>query len=361
MAPDRLSSLTGLRAIAALAVFVFHLGWQPTAPGLVRPYLWLGPPAVSLFFVLSGVVLAWSADAWPERSAARFWQRRFARIWPAHAVALAGAVVFAVAIDAPRRVVDVASQLLLVSPWLFDDSAVHTLNSVNWSLASEGFFYLLFPLLIVVLPGVRSVRANVVLLAACVIGTIGTEALVTLAASEQREFQLSYYFPPARVFEFVAGIALARLLRAGAVPRIPLAVPVALWLLAATTIESAPGALWFAGWTLIPTLVLLAAFARADLDGRPTGMANRLMVRGGEASYCFYLVHYTVIAVVWHVLDVAQPTPVAVAGAAVLSVAATWALHVGVERPCERILRGRSRRAGEPAADGVAVTQPAVA
>ena len=61
----RLHALDGLRAVAALIVVAYHLGWANVADALTqqghlswgRALAGLGASGVELFFVLSGVVL----------------------------------------------------------------------------------------------------------------------------------------------------------------------------------------------------------------------------------------------------------------------------------------------------------------
>ena len=83
-----LPSLTGVRGIAAFGVFASHLHYLfpversvtgVAGPGgnLQRIRSW-GANGVSLFFVLSGFVLAWT---WTDGTDSRtFWRRRFARV-----------------------------------------------------------------------------------------------------------------------------------------------------------------------------------------------------------------------------------------------------------------------------------------
>lgn len=341
VAPRRLESLTGLRAIAAFAVFLFHLGiiWTDP-PSWFRPYLALGPAGVSLFFVLSGLVLTWSADAAPSRVVAPrpFWRRRFARIWPAHAAALLLATAYAFAVDAPHRVVTFVSQLALVGPWLFDHTATTGLNGVSWSLACELFFYALFPLLIRRLP--RTPKLNRLVIIGCIVAVVVWETAASHVIAPAHVNEFVYTFPIARLPEFVTGMALARLVRLGAVPDIRLAPAAVIWLVAATTIEHAPALTNLAAWTLVPTILVLVAVARADVVGRTTVLSHSLARRGGDASYCFYLVHFTVLGAVWRLLDATRATvPVVASGFAAAAIVA-WVLYEAVERPCERLLRG---------------------
>ena len=86
-----LPALTGLRFLAALYVVGFH--YAPPLQHGADVFMSAGYSAVSLFFCLSGFVLAYNyLDV--ERDAitvdrGRFWLSRFARVYPAYLLALA--------------------------------------------------------------------------------------------------------------------------------------------------------------------------------------------------------------------------------------------------------------------------------
>ena len=75
----RLDSLTGVRFFAALLVFGFH-GVHYANTGELDVFS-AGMVGVSLFYLLSGFVMAWTVRE-GDRPAA-FYRRRFARIYPA--------------------------------------------------------------------------------------------------------------------------------------------------------------------------------------------------------------------------------------------------------------------------------------
>src|SRR5215210_4372580 len=135
---DRLPRLTGLRAVAALVVFAHHV--RLVAEWRSGEVLEVGYLGVSLFFVLSGFVLAWATR--PGDSAARFYRRRFARIYPASVVG----IVLAVMIDDRPSVAPLLANLALVQAWIPDLEYSFGVSSPNWSLSCEAFFYAAFPL-----------------------------------------------------------------------------------------------------------------------------------------------------------------------------------------------------------------------
>jgi peptidoglycan/LPS O-acetylase OafA/YrhL len=86
----RLNALTTLRFLAALHVVLFHMrvtGVLPGGPWWYQNLASVGYIGVNLFFVLSGFILVYTY-ANTTVSPRRFWQARFARIYPAYALSL---------------------------------------------------------------------------------------------------------------------------------------------------------------------------------------------------------------------------------------------------------------------------------
>jgi peptidoglycan/LPS O-acetylase OafA/YrhL len=340
-APRALPSLTGLRGPAALWVFLFHVGlhWGAPKTGPLAPFLQLGPVGVSSFFVLSGFVLTWSRRR--DRPAATFWRNRFARVWPAHAAALAVAVVLVVWLDQPGPWWALVAQLLLVNTWLPIPLLIGSYSSVCWSLSVEAFFYGLLPAIVRRLP--RGTAALWALLAGCVALVVGWELAAPHVLEGRAPLTIIwaiYWLPPVRVPELVAGMVLARLVMTGRVPRIPVTVAAVVWLGAASFVLRVPIGLLYGGLTLVPTLALLAAAAQRDIAGRSSVLAWRPVVWAGEISFGFYLVHNLVLGTLQVKLDPPvgiEVVPVAAFGFAV-SLAAAWALHEAIELPARERL-----------------------
>jgi peptidoglycan/LPS O-acetylase OafA/YrhL len=145
MARQRLDALTGLRFVAAALILVHHSRvLRIPVPSYALDH------GVSLFFVLSGFILAYvypRLDDWP--SVRTFLMLRVARIWPAHAFTLGLAVVVAATVvpapfDKPRFL----ANLVMVHAWIPSSPWYFSYNAPSWSISTEFFFYLAFPLLI---------------------------------------------------------------------------------------------------------------------------------------------------------------------------------------------------------------------
>ncbi|MFD7663592.1 acyltransferase family protein [Streptomyces sp. NPDC059788] len=315
---NRLQSLTGLRALAALAVFGAHAVYTP---GLLQDKNLLNSlglavafacAAVSLFFVLSGFVMTWSAQ--PGDTARGFWRRRYLRIFPNHLVVFALTMVFLTLYGASGQspmpgygqapeAGPSLSQMALVQVWFPRVGYFSAENVVTWSLACEAFFYLCFPALLRVIRKIPAER-----LWACAIGTVlvglavpalaqfipGPGALPGLPVSE-KALWLSYVFPPSRIPEFILGMLLARIVREGR--WINLRPRHTAWLpfltIGITTVL--PRTFMFGSIYAASCALLVAAVAARDIDSAPSWLRSRTMVHLGERSFAFYVVHYFTI------------------------------------------------------------------
>lgn len=360
----RLDSLTGLRWWAAFGVFAYHM--TNLAPLPIREVLDLGNYGVMFFFVLSGFVLTWSAR--PQTTTKAFYWRRFARIYPAHAVALLLAIpVFYSLTPAAEdwwvKPVDLGILLLsvvLLQGWSRDPVILFSGNPAAWTLTVEAFFYALHPFISRVLKPLRS-RGALLVAAGLVLGAI-LWRVIDLASPLISSSWIP--FPVLRLAEFAIGMCLAHAMRRGWMPRLRpglvLAAAAALVvIIKVETIAQWLGPVGRAAQLLTTELVLvlcaaaIAAIAARDLRGGRSLLRHRLLVRLGEASYAFYLVHATIIYAVLAVVG-QQPfgwgsllwyPPVFV-----VALAFAFALHLYVEKPLERRLRawGDRRFAARP-------------
>jgi peptidoglycan/LPS O-acetylase OafA/YrhL len=344
-----LPSLTGLRWVAALAVFAFHVRNANLVEGPLQDVLsrsfGVGAVGVSLFFVLSGFVLTW-ADR-PGGSARTFWWRRVARIYPLHVLAVLLAIVLGHTIARGKIFADdpvaLLANLLLVNTWSVDWNQAG--NLVSWTLGCEAFFYLLFPAIV---PLVRAASPRA-LRAALAVALIVVVALPL--ASAAFPVWLDYHTSPvARLPEFVVGIVASRLTRTGAWRGPGVGLSLVLTGAGYALARYVPVPVDLAACTIVGFACLIPALALRDASGRGSWLAARWSVWLGEVSFAFYLVHLLIIQAAGSAWPGGEPrlgtAPGALLVLAVLCVCvgAAWLLHVGVERPAQRALTARRVR-----------------
>ncbi|MGW1507335.1 acyltransferase family protein [Streptomyces mirabilis] len=311
-APARLPSLTGLRAFAALLVFLTHILWYTalipgdTGTELREKFTLSGSYGVGFFFILSGFVLTWTARS--GDTAPSFWRRRLMKIGPMHLITFALAAILVVSTDRPTRVVDWIAAATMQQAWFPSIQTSSAVNGVAWSLCCEFFFYLMFPALLPLLRRIReewlwpALGAVVLLIAgAFLVATyVVTDQprLVAFSVSGQLSFTqvwFVYFFPPVRALEFVLGILLARVVAAGRWPNIGLipafAVAVAGYVIALYE----PYLAGSAGLTTIWTAPLIAAAAVADRRQATSVFRRPAVVFLGEISFAFYMIHWVII------------------------------------------------------------------
>ncbi len=364
---ERYPSLTGLRFLCALGVFLTHAWYvakvfrDDDAQQAVKAVLPLGMVGVSVFFVLSGFVLTWSAGERPgprgNESARAFWRRRAAKVYPNHLVVWALLIVFVLLTGSAVTGgegggfpwLPAAANLLLVHAWLPGPGFTAGLNIVTWSLAVEVFCYFLFPFL---LPRLRRIRPERLWPAAG--GAVLAVWLVALIASlthggrivpevevSQWQFWIPYFFPLGRLPEFVLGMLLARIVRTGrgVAPGMALSGLVLVVALG-TALATLPFSFLPAAATIVPVGGLILSAAAADRDGRRSWLRRPALVRLGEASFAFYVVHWPVVMIAhWALGGGRWATPTAMAATALflaLSLLAAHLLHRYVELPVVR-------------------------
>ncbi|MFE0453234.1 acyltransferase family protein [Streptomyces sp. NPDC058914] len=342
-------SLTGLRFWAALLVVLYHLSRKAgTVPGLSET-VWYGRSGVTFFFVLSGVVLAWTYAGAGVPTRVFLW-RRFARIWPLLAVSVGLSVAVSAVTDRAVPFDAVAATLLLVHAWFPQPVMFTGGNPAAWSLSDESFFYLTYPALLALLVG-RRARVWLWTAAAVTCAALVLWPALSALPPPTRSWALNY-LPLTRWLQFVLGVVAGLALKRGWRP--PVSLPVAIGLVIAWHLvlipwsDAVPDALWYSPYTASQWLsaplfaALICAAARADLDGRRTGLGGAWMIRLGHWSFAWYLLHEIVIrAAVFHW---GKPAPggetiLFWAGVLAVSLAASAAAYHWVEHPAERWLR----------------------
>lgn len=205
MKPSALDSLTSLRFFAAASIVLFHMQGTLLPTGHT-PVLALG---VSFFFVLSGFILAYVYPNGIEPK--RFYLARFARLWPVHAATLALTLWLLVPhlLGRSEWTGPLVLNALMLHAWAPITGYVFSFNAVSWSISTEMFFYLLFPLLMTKhLKLVIAIVAAVTLWCLFVLEIASVETGNNLWHLSPTHFVLQH--PIMRVLEFAVGVAAGR-------------------------------------------------------------------------------------------------------------------------------------------------------
>jgi peptidoglycan/LPS O-acetylase OafA/YrhL len=341
----QLTSLTGLRFFAAMAVVLYHLELYFPAISDGFAIFGYGFTGVSFFFVLSGFVLTWSHR--PDVRSGRFYWNRVARIWPLHVLTMILSIWIPL-LSASSSVGWSAAPfvLSLTQAWIPGSGFLNAFNGVSWSLSCEAFFYLLFPVLFRHISGRPRVAgvAGMVFVGLIIVGI----CLSTYTSIQTADYLLGT-MPLYRMGEFILGMCLATVMKRGWRPTLGLPHAVRLTALLSLgllvlSVTSGAVPVIYANLIMIPGfLALIAAAASSDLSGKSTMLGSKTLVRLGQWSFALYLVHELVIRLARPFLAGMSTGETFVT--AILAVAASIALsgllHEFVEKPAERWLRSR--------------------
>lgn len=148
----KLPALTGLRAFAALNIVFFHFS-NPQWFGPFAPIINNGFTSVSFFILLSGFILAYNYSERGQRGELRagtFYMARLSRLYPVYLFALLLSTGMLIeeyhAWDLPHFIAGTLLTPVLLQGWSVKLATFW--NTPAWTMSTEAFFYLLFPLLI---------------------------------------------------------------------------------------------------------------------------------------------------------------------------------------------------------------------
>ena len=313
---DRVASLTGVRAVAALLVVGTHAAYTTGKYthgywGLVGARMEIGVP---IFFVLSGFLLfrpwvKWAATGAPPPSLSRYARNRVRRIMPAYVITVLIAYVlyhFRIAEPNPGHTwLGLIRNLTLTQIYTdgYLGKYLHQGLTQMWSLAVEASFYVLLPLLaylLIVLICRRRWRPRLMLGTLAALTSI-SPIWVILVRTDHWFADGARLWLPTYLAWFLGGMMLAVLqamhVRCYAFMAIPLAV--VSYFIVATPIGGAPTT---SPASVIEALVktcfyaVIATLAVAPLALGDEGLysqllATRPMVWLGEISYEIFLIH----------------------------------------------------------------------
>jgi len=344
--------LTTLRFPAAGAIVLSHYLTLLNLPTWYFENLSLG---VSFFYVLSGFILYYNYSELKNRTA--FWVARVARIWPIHLITcglVLSCLPFNYILGHDHWYYTLPLNLLLVQAWVPFKGSVFSFNGVAWSLSVEAFFYLSFPLLLILLK-----RCGWWVLL-CGSFSLGLLAFLLAQHFLPDRIDFGYYFPVCRLFEFILGMATcAWWLKASHVGKnvrlwsvwelgslvianlfVLVVAPVFTQFLALSPVER---------WMITPftglsfALIIWVFAHQAGFFSRL--FSTRMLVQLGEVSFSLYMCHQIVLRFLQiRTSAAAAPWEVFFALYLTISIALSYLLFYLVETPARHLIVNAYRR-----------------
>ena len=353
--PD-IPALTSLRFFAASWVVLFHVHEIGLNRGGSAPYLsfaLLGYLGVSFFFVLSGFILVYVYSG-RQVTKRQFWQARFARIYPVYLFSLLAAVgtlmhFWPVIQQQHLGALTLVSYPLLLEAWF--PQLLLTWSPVAWTLSVEAVFYLLFPFILPLLEKLEWRHLRL-----CLVGFWFTSLLFTIsyvllhpdgvvhtAIADNDLFWLGVIKlnPIVRLPEFLLGmgVGIAFLRLPTRVRNWPIVLGAFFMLLGILLNRYIPFPVMHSGLMAPAFALLIFGFATQPAWARP--LSARPLVLLGEASYSFYLLHATIIAIATVAFGRSPHLTLVTVATILVAICFSIAVYFLLERPLRRYLHPR--------------------
>lgn len=293
--PAYVPEIDGLRAIAVMAVILFHVQVAALSGGFA---------GVDVFFVISGYLITGGLSRELAEngtlSLRRFYLRRARRLLPALYVTLFASAIAAVVLLSHHRLMAFGASLVsaalsisnihfYLGSGYFDAASDYKPLLHTWSLGVEEQFYLLWPLLLLVARTGRWFRLLAVVLFLLALGFAEWLSHAAPAAA--------FFLAPFRIHEFVIGALLATsvtpCVRGGVKADAALVVGLAL---IAVAIFGFGARTAFPGLNaLVPCLGAALVLWAGAASRWAWLLSNPVSVYLGRTSYSTYLVHWPLV------------------------------------------------------------------
>ena len=348
-------ALDGIRGLAVAGVMLSH-----AAAG--APHLQGGAVGVDAFFVLSGflitsILVREYDDNAGRISMRRFYARRVLRLGPALIALLltilAGSWLFLDRAGARDNTIDVLITLFYATNWAraFQLHAPNLLGH-TWSLSIEEQFYILWPMvLLLLLRRVRSRLHVVYLLGAAALGSWGLRAWMAWHGATVWRL---YDGLDTRADSLLVGCALGVFLASGLLQEedrpalakwlkrlAPVSVAVFAWITWSVTWKSPSLYYWLMAVVEVLVVLMILQIYTSERSPTATLLSLRPLVWTGSISYGLYLWHFPIYAV----LRATGRGPRGMVAGTILTFAIAALSYYALERPILRLkqrLRGSS-------------------
>ncbi|GAB0306542.1 acyltransferase family protein [Staphylococcus pseudintermedius] len=307
--------LDGVRAVAVIAIIIYHLNPQWLSGGFL---------GVDTFFVISGYLitslLLTEYHNTGKIELMSFWLRRVKRLIPAVLFLVMGVIVLSL-IFMPTEIqkvrADSIAAIFYVSNWwyimqnvdYFEQFAVQPLKHL-WSLAIEEQFYLVFPIVLLsLLSFIRRLKSiRIIFLILLVISMI---AMMVLYVPNENVARV-YFGTDTRIQTLLMGVLLALVwppfqLKAKVNRQMRTmidtagVVGLAILFICFKFVSETNSILYYGGFFLISTVTLLVIASSVHPSGYfAKFLGNKVFTFIGSRSYSLYLWHYPIIVLIHH-------------------------------------------------------------
>lgn len=344
------NDIQGIRAISALLIMIYHIWFNRVSGG------------VDVFFVISGFLitttllrgLASSGRVRPVH----FWARICRRIFPsAFTVLIATLVLSVFFVPVPlwkysvNEFIASAAQienleLLRMGADYLSREAPPSQFQQFWALSIQMQFYLLLPLIVMLLAYIARRVGSLRPLVWGITGIIAVSLIFSIVLTHLEPNE-AYFHPLTRLWEFMAGALVAIIypklsaLGRASSSRLWNILAIAAVVVLATLGLTLGGTVNFPGWVaLIPVLCAVILIVAGNASSEPTavtrGLSHPALVYFGSFSFTIYLWHWPLLVFAHHQFQTTQLNLIQGLGVIVLAVALAFVTTRFIEGPLTR-------------------------
>lgn len=302
-----ISSLQSLRFLFAVMIFLHH--YAVNGKSIFEAG---GTCGVSFFMILSGFVLSMGYGTKIQQHSFKygeFFSKRMIRVYPLHVLCFAGFIVLNLLALTEIEYLKLVPNFFLLQSWIPEKSYYFSGNAVSWYLSDLLFFYALFPFLIKGITNFSKKRISVVLISILLV-----YFSVLYFLPEKWVVPYLYISPLFRLLDFILGVLLyylyckirrskwdERLKTFSFIQKSMLECVTILFLVAILVIfPYIPLRFSCASYYWVAMALLILVFAILDKQGGIFSLllSKNILLRLGEISFSFYMIHQLGIWVV---------------------------------------------------------------